>query len=219
MCDLLKIDKTQTPVMKPRSNGNIERFNRTLQTMLTAYCEQDQRRWDEYLSRVMMAYRYSVHATTQQTPNKMVFGGDIVLPLEAEIGRPISPKQADGAVQVKEHVSKIQDRLETAHRIAHQHLNVNSEYQKRHYGIKAKKRSLFIGQVVWIADPTRKKRVCTQLSPRWKGPFLVIKKLDDLPYLVKKSEKQRAAVFHLERLEPYLCKKIPTWFSKVISKL
>ena len=86
MCDFLKIDKTLTPVMRPQSNGNIERFNRTLQTMLTAYCEQDQRRWDEYLPQVMMAYRSSVHATTQQTPNKMVFGRDIVLPMEAVIG-------------------------------------------------------------------------------------------------------------------------------------
>ena len=218
MCDFLKIDKTQTPVMRPQSNGNVERFNRTLQTMLTAYCEQDQRRWDEYLPQVMMAYRSSVHATTQQTPNKMVFGRDIVLPMEAVIGRPFSPEQADGAVQVEEHISKIQDRLETAHRIARRHLKVNSEYQKRHYDIKAKKRSLFPGQAVWLADPTRKKGVCTKLSPRWKGPFLVIKKLDDLTYLVKKSEKQRAAVFHLDRLEPYQGRNIPTWFSKVISK-
>ena len=166
----------------------------------------------------MMAYRFSVHATTQQTSNKMVFGRDIVLPMEAVIGRPFSPEQADGAVQVEEHISKIQGRLETAHRIARQHLKVNSEYQKRHYDIKAKKRSLFPGQAGWLADPTRKKGVCTKLSPRWKGPFLVIKKLDDLTYLVKKSEKQRAAVFHLDRLEPYQGRNILTWFSKVISK-
>ena len=72
---------------------------------------------------------------------------------------------------------------------------------------------------MWLADPTRKKGVCTKLSPRWKGPFLVIKKLDDLTYLVKKSEKQRAAVFHLDRLEPYQGRNIPTWFSKVIQFL
>ena len=77
MCDFLKIDKTQTPVMRPQSNGNIERFNRTLQIMSTAFCEQDQRKWDKYLPQVMMAYRSSVHATTQQTPNKMILGGDI----------------------------------------------------------------------------------------------------------------------------------------------
>ena len=114
MYNFLKIDKTQTLVMRRQSNGNIEQFNGTLQTILTAYCEKDQRRWDEYLPQVMMAYRSSVHATTQQTPNNMVFGCDIVLPMEAVIGRSISPEQADGAVQVKDHISKIQDRLETA---------------------------------------------------------------------------------------------------------
>ena len=48
----------------------------------------------------------------------------------------------------------------------------------------------------------KEKGVCIKLSPRWKGLFLVVKKLDVLPCLVKKSEKQSAAVFHMDRLEP-----------------
>ena len=36
--DLLKIDKIQTNSMRPQANGNVERFNRTLQNMLTMYC-------------------------------------------------------------------------------------------------------------------------------------------------------------------------------------
>ena len=54
--------------------------------MLTVYCEQEQRRWDEYLTKVIIAYRFSVHATTQQTQIKMVFRRYILLPMEAVIG-------------------------------------------------------------------------------------------------------------------------------------
>ena len=43
MCDILHIDKTNTTPMRPQANGNIERFNRTLQNMLTSYCENDQK--------------------------------------------------------------------------------------------------------------------------------------------------------------------------------
>ncbi|KAL3871559.1 hypothetical protein ACJMK2_039717 [Sinanodonta woodiana] len=42
MCDCLSINKTRTTPLRPQANGLVERFNRTLATMLTMYCEQDQ---------------------------------------------------------------------------------------------------------------------------------------------------------------------------------
>lgn len=35
--------KVQTSTVRPQSNGNVERFNRTLQSMLTMFCDNDQR--------------------------------------------------------------------------------------------------------------------------------------------------------------------------------
>lgn len=43
MCEFLRIDKTRTSSMRPQANGSVERFNRTLATMLTIYCEHNQR--------------------------------------------------------------------------------------------------------------------------------------------------------------------------------
>lgn len=54
MCSFLKIDKTRTTSMRPQCNGNVERFNRTLTTMLTMYCEKNQKHWDEILPQVMI---------------------------------------------------------------------------------------------------------------------------------------------------------------------
>lgn len=36
----------------------------------------------------MMAYRSSVHASTNQTPNKMTLGKETIMPLQAVIGQP-----------------------------------------------------------------------------------------------------------------------------------
>ena len=73
----------------PQSNGCVERFNRTLTNMLTMYCAKDQHNWDENLPQVLLAYRSSVHATTGFTPNFLMFGREIILPLQAVIGRPV----------------------------------------------------------------------------------------------------------------------------------
>lgn len=47
VCELFKIDKTRTTVLRPQSNGNRERFHRTLTSMLPMYCEKDQRGRDD----------------------------------------------------------------------------------------------------------------------------------------------------------------------------
>ena len=148
--------------------------------MQTVYCENNQRRWDEYLPQVMMAYRASINSTTNQSPNKLVFGRNVVLPLEAVFGRPVLTDDTDDQCEVDEYKIELQNHLETAHAIARRHLQTTSEYQKRHYDIRAKKQAFCPGQAVWLADPSRKAGVCTKLSSKWKGPFLVLKRIDDI---------------------------------------
>jgi hypothetical protein len=43
---------------------------------------------DEYLPQLLMAYRSSKHASTKVTPNKMMLGREITLPVQAFISEP-----------------------------------------------------------------------------------------------------------------------------------
>ena len=64
MCVLLDIDKTRTTPYWPRSDGMVERFNRTLENMLFHYVSSNQKNWDQKLPFMMMAYRSTVHDST-----------------------------------------------------------------------------------------------------------------------------------------------------------
>ena len=55
MCKLLQIEKTQTTLYHPESDGMVERFNRTLCTMLSAFVDENNRIWDKQLPFVMTA--------------------------------------------------------------------------------------------------------------------------------------------------------------------
>ena len=88
MYTVLGIDKTRTTSFRPQSNSGVERFNRTLSSMLTMYCEKNQEAWENYRQQVMMAYRSSLHASTSRTPNSILFGREITLPLQALIPQP-----------------------------------------------------------------------------------------------------------------------------------
>ncbi|CAG2228923.1 unnamed protein product [Mytilus edulis] len=65
LCKLLGIDKTRTTTYHPQSDGQVERFNRTLLSMLSKYVKENQRDWDVHLQKVMMGYRTSEHESTK----------------------------------------------------------------------------------------------------------------------------------------------------------
>ena len=56
--------------------------------MLIMYCEHTQNTWDEHLPFVMLAYWSSVHDSTGFSPNMMMLGREVELPLRVVVGMP-----------------------------------------------------------------------------------------------------------------------------------
>jgi hypothetical protein len=180
--------------------------------MLTMYCEKNQETWENYLQQVMMAYRSSVHASTTKTPNSMIFGREITLPLQALILQPRETTMDQGTSD--DYMDHLKNKLEQNHAITRKSLKRVSQYQKRRYDLKAKKQSFKKGQSVWIYEPTRKIGVCSKFASKWKGPFIVEKKIDDVTYRVKRNTRQPSSVYHVGRLALYNGRNIPSWASR-----
>lgn len=60
LCRLLEIEKSKTTPYRPQSDGMIERFNLTLQQMLTMFVNENHDDWDDHLPYLTSAYRTSV---------------------------------------------------------------------------------------------------------------------------------------------------------------
>ena len=69
LCRRMEIDKIRTSPYKPTTNGSVERFHKTLNSMLAKVVAVNQKDWDERLNAVMAAYRASKHNNTGYTPN------------------------------------------------------------------------------------------------------------------------------------------------------
>jgi hypothetical protein len=210
LCDLLDIDKTRTTSLRPQANGMVERFNRTLVAMLSMYCQDNQNDWDKNLQQVMMAYRSSPHASSKVSPNKMVFGREVILPIQAWIGKP----KGEEGIMVNDYILSMQEKLADIHDLARKNLKHASQYQKKYYDTKSKKRKYHAGQHVWLHDPTRKVGVCSKLVSKWKGPYVVTKVLDDLICMVKRTKAARAKAYHVDRLFPYSGTQAPEWLKR-----
>ena len=80
------MDKPRTTPYQPQSDGMVERQNHTIQQMLSAYVNERRDGWSDRLDLIMMAYRSSVHKSTHCTPNLIMFGREVNLPLTVELG-------------------------------------------------------------------------------------------------------------------------------------
>ena len=137
MCKSLGMDKTRTTPLHPQSDGMVEHFNRTIEEMLSKFVAENQRDWDSHLPILMMAYRSAVHETTSFTPCELMFGRQIDLPIDLQLGR---PEQESGYQNKTEYVQHLQARLDRVHAFARGNMKLGSERHKRYYDHKAQNR-------------------------------------------------------------------------------
>ena len=66
----------------PHSNGLAESTNKTLKGILTKIVQQEPHNWDRKLVSALWAYRTAYKVTTNQTPFRLAYGQEAVVPLE-----------------------------------------------------------------------------------------------------------------------------------------
>ena len=150
-CQILGIKKTRTTKARPQSDGMIERANRTIINMLSAFVSDHQRDWDQYVPLVMMAYRSSVHDSIDTSASMMMLGREIPLPIDLIFGSPDSERNeyVYGSLYAKE----LQDRLIEVHEFARKRMKIASDAMKRKYDLKSNLREFNIDDSVWVYDP------------------------------------------------------------------
>ena len=211
MCALLGIERTGTTPLHPQSDGMVERYNRTLEAMLAKFVSENQRDWDEHLPLVMMAYRTAVHETTGCTPCSMMLGREAAVPVDLVFGRPEQECAPDSET---EYARQLRERMAAVHRFAREHLGLESDRQKRYYDHRGVHQNTFNrGDAVWLYNPKRRKGLSPKLQYAYEGPYLVVKRLDDLTFRIQRGPKAKAKVIHHNRLKPYLGDSAPDWLA------
>jgi len=207
MCRIMEIDKTRTTPLQPQSDGMVERFNRTLEAMLSKFVDGDQKNWDLYLPLLMMAYRSSVHESTGFSPNEMMLGREVLLPLDLVIGQ----AEPTGS-STTEYADRLGEQMERIHQFACQHLKLSSDHQRRNYDHRPVNQHRYNrGDAVWLYSPQKKKGICPKLMRYFDGPYLVIKRMSDVLYRVQKGPKSKPKVVHHDRLKAYHGPNVPDW--------
>ena len=160
VCRLIGVKTVPTTAYHPETNGQTERYNRSLLAMLRHYVGEHQDDWDRYAMALTHAYNMTVHRSTGTTPFELV------------LSRPPPPfavQQSPSAQKVKKS-SKLEEvylrRLEAAiakarTRLTDAQARYKSDFDKR---IKHKFPQVGVGDWVWL-DPVERTGPTNKLTP------------------------------------------------------
>ena len=203
MCSLLEIRKTSTTSYRPISNGMVERFNQTMANMIAAFVDDNQTNWDTFLPLLAMAYRSSLHPATGFTPNRLMLGREITAPADLLYGCP-GPRDR-GEDKAPAYVQTLEHKMQEVHNLVREHLATAAERQKKNYDTKICVNNYNVGDFVYLRHYARKVGKCPKLQVKYKGPYVVVKKLSDWLYEVKASTNtNRTVIVHHDRMRAYL---------------
>lgn len=203
MCTLFGIEKTHTTPFRPQSDGQVERFNATLQKILATTADHCHWDWDLMIPYAVMAYRATKHSSTGFTPNFMLFGREVSEPVDLVAGLPPDDTRH---VSEPEYVQKTRERLELAHGIAREALGESSRRAKRQYDKNCCRTQYKVGDAVWylVKGTKNPKNRVKKFLPSYEGPYFIIGQLDDLIYRIQRGPKTKVKVVHHDQLKPYL---------------
>ena len=78
----LNIKHITTSSNRPQSSSKVEHFHRFLGDILSKLTEEDGQNWDLYLSRALASVRFFMCETTKFSPYYVLFGRDVVIPVD-----------------------------------------------------------------------------------------------------------------------------------------
>ena len=166
----------------PMSNGEVERFNQTIQNILKRLVLDHATKWDELLDEAVWTYNTARQETTKVSPFVLIYGRTPLLPVDIRMG-------SNTSILTAQERSAIDDKV--VKRIAQAADLMQKKYNKR-----IKEVTFQEGDKVKIYPPDGEKP--KKLSAVCEGPGTVTKKLTDLSYIVDDKR------INVNRLEKYI---------------
>jgi len=197
----MQIDKLRTSPYYPASNGMLERFHRSLNSLLAKAVKQNQKDWPDHLQTVVAAYRATVNEATRMSPNRIFLRHEVRLPIDLALGA--RPDECDVQPPVTDPVYDLRERMHQDGLLVRERLGRAAIRMKTRYDAKIKPSFCFeVGEKVWYFYPRR----YSKLSPKWQnlytGPYTVVKLLDPCNVVIRRNAGTRAIVVHRDKLRP-----------------
>ena len=162
LMEKFKVKHNFSTVYHPKTNGLVERFNKTLKESLSKLKEENE--WDRMISPTLFAYRTKIQESTKITPFYLVYGRKTVLPMDKE----------EKKISLAERIQEIVERLPKIRYQAKEEIKKSQTKQKKYHDQKYKMKEKYeIGDKVLYYNAAKEKTWSGKLEEKWKGPYYI----------------------------------------------
>ena len=123
------------------------------------------------------------------------------MPIDIVLGRPEEDK--DGVGDYDSFAGSLVSKLEAAFTLVREELQVAAERRKKQYDLRVHEKSFPVGTWVWYYCPRRYRK----RSPKWQkmytGPFLVVKYISPVNYVIQRSKHSLPKLVHADKLRAW----------------
>ena len=208
-CRILGVHKSRTSSWLPSAKGGVERFNKVLADMIACYVESEQKEWDFPLPLLTFAYRCCKPPATGMSPNLLMTGREATMPTELQVGSALPDPRVECYC---DYVRKLRKKATVLHALAWKLLKAATQHQQRDHDARISENLYAVGDLVYYMNNTKTVGKSPKLDPiKWIDPCVVLKRRNDLLYVIKGGYRARRRSVHHDNLKPCLARDIPEW--------
>nr|KYP55351.1 Transposon Ty3-I Gag-Pol polyprotein [Cajanus cajan] len=177
----LGIKHLSTSVEHPQTNGQAEATNKVILRELKKRLGSAKGQWPNELPSILWAYHCTPQSTTQETPYRLTYGADAMIPVE--VGETSHRRQVFNGKQNAQELAADLDLMDELRDEAQIHDEACKLRASRRHNTRVKPRSFRVGDLVWrLLGEVRKDTSYGKLAPTWGGPFRVTEDLENGAY-------------------------------------
>ncbi len=192
----LRIKLNMSSAHHPRTDGQTERFNSTIEQYLRMYINFQQDDWAQHLDSCAFALNNSVSESTKMSPNEVIFGYQPTIFPAPDLQPDIEPTDIEQFVSSRR---KIFERCTANMSLAQQtHAKNFNKHRSQAHTFKT-------GDNVWlIHSHLSTERPSRKLGQQKYGPFRILEPVGTRSFKLKMHPSSKIhPVFHVEHLLPY----------------
>ena len=160
----------------PKTNGLVERFNKTLKESLAKLKEDEN--WDKMIAPTLFAYRSKIQESVKIEPFYLVYGRKPVLPMDRE----------EKKISLIERIWEIVEKIPKIRYQAKEEIEKSQRRQKEYHDKRYKRKEEFeIGDKVLYYNAAKEKQWTGKLEEKWKGPYYIHQIMLNGSYKIKET--------------------------------
>ena len=162
----------------PQTNGQVERYNSTMDAKIGALSNERKTNWDDVLPLVTFNYNSTIHATTKQLPFEMMYGRPPILPFDSQNDTVTLAHDPD-------HPKRLEQYLSSMTKQAQRNIVQNQQRYKHRYDQHRADPSYNIGELVLVKTLSPR----SKFDVRYEGPFRIDKQIASKTFIVQHVKK------------------------------